>query len=95
MDPSAELLQLLREIRDSQRELLTMMKAWDERAEKRYAEYEPKWRESNEIYLRQAEAYARQQQIGKRVGIVCLVFLGIAFLVGIASLILTRLGFIQ
>lgn len=98
MESSAELLQLMREIREAQRELLTLMKAWEVRSEQRFrawekerAEYkernEPaiaRWREANELLI-------RQRRLAPWVGFVLLIFFALV-IIGMAVGITKSMG---
>ncbi|MBI3406839.1 MAG: hypothetical protein HY040_00600 [Planctomycetes bacterium] len=77
MDPSGEVLQVLRELRDSLNELVLTMKANHDWSEKRYEdakkEREPDlnlWRESTLYYI------GRHERL-RRVSIAAMIFLGI------------------
>jgi hypothetical protein len=68
--PPSELLELLREVRDNQRELLALTKAWKERSDRQYQEWEedsPKvkaaqarWELSNEHFLEVNRLWLKQ-----------------------------------
>jgi hypothetical protein len=80
MEPSTEHTELLREIRDGQRELLALTKLWMERADKQYqdwqrsqAEYEARIEREQPLVKRWDEAnelWLRQQRRAKRVTVV-------------------------
>jgi|GEM_PF-6721675 len=76
MEPSTELLELLREIRDAQREALAMTKAWMEQSDQKYlawqkqlAEYKaerdqkyPAWQKQLAEYKAEREAFKERSE---------------------------------
>ena len=99
MEPSTELLQLLREIRDAQRESLAMTKAWKERSDRQYREWEEQqakdmlqWREANKCYIEQSENWRLQQRVGRRIGVA---ILAIMLLGAITFGILAAMGLLK
>ena len=98
MDPSAELLQLIREMRDDQRELLVAIKAMEKRhqeMENRYQdekkEREPDaalWRESARYSIGQHERQLAAQERLRRVGLASCVVLFVLMPIMIVVMIL-------
>lgn len=66
--PNDDLAQLFREIRDSQRELLSSMKAWEERSEKRYAEQNKEYQADRNQYDKDRAQWQREQDEWSRHG---------------------------
>jgi hypothetical protein len=62
MEPSSELLELLRETRDNQRELLTLTKTWMEKSDRQYQEWQEKSVAIMDAYERLEEATDFQNQ---------------------------------
>ena len=91
MDPSAELLQLLREIRDGQHELLLTMRAIENLYENDKKEREPDlklWREATEYTIGRHDRYLRSQERLRRVGIASCVILFVLMPIMIVVMIL-------
>ena len=99
MDPSSEFLELLREIRDGQRELLVLTKAWTERSERQDQERQvesakakaafARWDEANTLWLQQN----RNPTLTDRV--VFLIVLVGSIALGIALGIITATGLLR
>lgn len=91
MDPSAELLQLLREIRDDQREFLAAIKAMEKRYQDEKKEREPDvalWRESARYSIGQHERQLLAQERFRRVGLASCVILFVLMPIMIVVMIL-------
>lgn len=93
MEPSSEILKLLTEIRDSQRELVALTKAGQEKNQAQYREWQEEsaktkpafalWEEANKVWLRQYSAPTLNV-----IGVVLLLIMGsvVGFLIAMAWL---------